>query len=116
MRVSIVVPVYNELEVLPKLLSTLARVMAATPHEYELIVVDDGSTDGTSQALKIAAASDPRIRVLFFGRNFGHQAAITAGLDHATGDAVAVMDADLQDPPELLPEMIEMLGRGYDVV
>ena len=116
MRLSIVVPVYNEMEVLPKLLSTLQRVMAATPHDYEVVIVDDGSTDGSSKALKIAAASDPHLKVLFFGRNFGHQAAITAGLDHASGDAVAVMDADLQDPPELLPEMIELLGHGYDVV
>ena len=116
MRLSIVVPVFNELAVLPKLLSTLERVMAGTGHDYEIVIVDDGSTDGTAQALRSAAAADPRIKVLFFGRNFGHQAAITAGLDLAAGDAVAVIDGDLQDPPELLPEMLELLGHGYDVV
>ncbi len=116
MRVSIVVPVYNEIEVLPKLLSTLERVMAGTACDYEIILVDDGSTDGSVPLLKSAAAADARVKVLFFGRNFGHQAAITAGLDQASGDAVAVIDADLQDPPELLLDMIELLNHGYDVV
>src|SRR5438105_1211016 len=102
MRVSIVVPVFNEVEVLPKLLSSIEGVMRGTSHDYEVVIVDDGSTDGSTAALKTAAAADPRIKALFFGRNFGHQAAITAGLDYASGDAVAVMDADLQDPPELL--------------
>jgi len=115
MLVSIAVPVYNEREALPKLLSALRRVMAATEHDYEVILVDDGSVDGTTQLLESAAAADTRIKVLFFSRNFGHQVAITAAIDHASGDAVVVMDADLQDPPELLPQMIEML-RSCDVV
>src|SRR6185369_14586724 len=83
---------------------------------YEVIFVDDGSIDGTSDALRHAAASDPHIKILFFSRNFGHQAAITAGLDFASGDAAVVIDADLQDPPELFPEMITLLEQGYDVV
>src|SRR4051794_34824490 len=116
MRVSIVVPVFNECEVLPTLLSRLEGVLKSTGHDYEIVFVDDGSTDGSSEMLKEAALDNPKVRALFFGRNFGHQAAITAGLDHATGDAVAVIDADLQDPPELLPEMIDLLGHGYDVV
>jgi glycosyltransferase involved in cell wall biosynthesis len=116
MQLSIVIPVYNEAEVLPQLLSTLERVMAGTAISYELIVVDDGSSDGTASILKAAAAEDRRLKVLSFSRNFGHQAAITAGLDHASGEAVVVMDADLQDPPELLPEMLTLLSRGYDVV
>jgi dolichol-phosphate mannosyltransferase len=116
MLLSIVVPVFNEQETLPKLLSTVRRVMAATSHDYELVIVDDGSVDGTAKALERAAEEDRRIKVLFFSRNFGHQAAITAGLDCASGDAIAVLDADLQDPPELLPEMIALLEKGYDVV
>ena len=116
MLLSIVVPVYNELEVLPSLLTAVRRVMAGTRHSYEIILVDDGSVDGTTEALKEAAARDSHVRVLLFSRNFGHQAAITAGLDFASGDAVAVIDADLQDPPELLPEMMTLLEQGYDVV
>jgi len=116
MQLSIVIPVYNEAEVLPRLLSTLESVMGATTISYELIVVDDGSSDATASILKTASAEDQRLKVLSFSRNFGHQAAITAGLDHANGEAVVVMDADLQDPPELLPEMLTLLSRGYDVV
>src|SRR4029079_18469651 len=116
MLLSIVVPVFNEVEVLPFLLAAIRGVMTDTGHGYEVILVDDGSLDGTSPALKQAAATDPHIKVLFFSRNFGHQAAITAGLDFASGDAVAVMDADLQDPPELLRQMLALLGDGYDVV
>jgi polyisoprenyl-phosphate glycosyltransferase len=116
MLVSIVIPVYNEVEALPSLLAALHRIMAVMPHSYEIVFVDDGSHDGTVEALKQAAAQDPGTRVLFFSRNFGHQAAITAGLDFASGDAVVVMDADLQDPPELLPEMVALLEQGYDVV
>ena len=115
MLLSIVIPVYNEREALPALLAAVRRAMAAHQN-YEVILVDDGSIDGTSDALRHAASADPRLKVLFFSRNFGHQAAITAGLDFAAGDAVAVMDADLQDPPELLPQMVELLDQGYDVV
>jgi polyisoprenyl-phosphate glycosyltransferase len=111
-----VVPIYNEVEVLPSLLTAIGGAMAGTPHRYELILVDDGSVDGTTEALKEAAAADPHIKVLFFSRNFGHQAAITAGLDFASGDAAVVIDADLQDPPELFPEMVALLEQGYDVV
>jgi dolichol-phosphate mannosyltransferase len=115
MLLSIVIPVYNEREVLPALLATLHKTLG-NHLTYEIVFVDDGSHDGTSEALKRVAAEDPRIKVIFFSRNFGHQAAITAGLDFASGDAVAVMDADLQDPPELLPQMLALLDDGYDVV
>jgi len=114
--VSIAVPVYNEKEALPELLSTVRRVMEATAYDYEIVMVDDGSRDGTTEMLERAAATDPRIKALFFSRNFGHQIAITAALDHASGDVVAVIDADLQDPPELLPQMLGVLLEGYDVV
>src|SRR5205085_11865777 len=115
MLLSIVIPVYNERQVLPELLSALRSTMKDHPN-YEVVFIDDGSTDGTSDALRHAAEDDAHLKVLFFSRNFGHQAAITAGLDFASGDAVAVMDADLQDPPELLPEMLGLMGQGYDVV
>src|SRR5881628_1199702 len=111
MQLSIVIPVYNEVEVLSQTLSAVRSVMSTTEASYELILVDDGSSDGTDTALRRASEEDPRTKVLFFSRNFGHQAAITAGLDHASGDAVAIMDADLQDPPELLPEMVALLDH-----
>jgi len=116
MLLSIVVPVYNEIEVLPSLLAAIRGVMAGTGHAYEIILVDDGSLDGTSQALKQAATTDAHIKALFFSRNFGHQAAITAGLDFASGDAAVVIDADLQDPPELIPQLIARWREGFDVV
>lgn len=116
MLLSLVIPVYNEVEALPVLLATVRSVMAASDLDYEILFVDDGSADGSVDLLKEAASEDPHIKALFFSRNFGHQAAITAGLDMATGDAVAVMDADLQDPPDLLPEMVSLVQQGYDVV
>jgi polyisoprenyl-phosphate glycosyltransferase len=116
MLLSIVIPVYNESEALPFLFSSLLQVLRKMDCDYEVILINDGSRDETAQILATASAGDRRIKVLGFSRNFGHQAAITAGLDFATGDAVVVMDADLQDPPELLPEMVELFRRGYDVV
>src|SRR5438132_1139318 len=116
MHLSIVIPVYNEIESLPALVSSLGRVMNSARYTHEIIFVDDGSTDGTTDLLWQMARENPSVKVLFFSRNFGHQAAITAGLDFASGNAIAVMDADLQDPPELLPEMVTLLEQGYDVV
>ncbi len=84
--------------------------------DWELVVVDDGSKDGTARVLTEIAAADPRVKVIYLSRNFGHQAAITAGLEHARGDAVVMIDADLQDPPELIPEMVERWRDGADVV
>jgi polyisoprenyl-phosphate glycosyltransferase len=116
MLLSIVIPIFNEQEVIPLLLRQLAATLDHVPHDYEVILVDDGSKDRSLELLRLAAESDPRLKILAFSRNFGHQAAITAGLDFAHGDAVAVMDADLQDPPELLLEMIARYREGYDVV
>ncbi len=99
MRLSLVIPVYNEADALPMLLDALGPVLASIGCDYEILFVDDGSRDGTAGILDAAASADPRVKVLTFSRNFGHQAAITAGLDFVTGDAVVVMDADLQDPP-----------------
>ena len=116
MLLSIVIPVHNEEEALPSLLATLGPMLDRMDCDHELIFVDDGSRDGTRPLLMARAALDLRIKVLGFGRNFGHQAAITAGLDFAAGDAVVVMDADLQDPPDLLPKMVELYRQGFDVV
>ena len=116
MLLSLVIPVFNEEDALPPLLAELRPVLDALDSEHEIVFVDDGSRDATRALLAGAAAHDPRIKVLGFSRNFGHQAAITAGLDFASGDAVVVMDADLQDPPALLPEMVALYRQGYDVV
>jgi polyisoprenyl-phosphate glycosyltransferase len=116
MLLSVVIPVYNEAEALPRLFEAIRPVLAAMECEHELVFVDDGSRDATRRLLAEAAAADLRIKVLGFSRNFGHQAAITAGLDFASGDVVVVMDADLQDPPELLPRMVALYEQGFDVV
>jgi polyisoprenyl-phosphate glycosyltransferase len=116
LQLSIVIPIFNEVESIPRLLNTLCPIAAGIDAEYEIIFVDDGSSDGSYRLLAEAAEQNPRLKVLSFSRTFGHQAAITAGLDFTSGDAVVVMDADLQDPPELLPKMIELYRQGYDIV
>ncbi|MBS1820551.1 MAG: glycosyltransferase family 2 protein [Acidobacteria bacterium] len=114
MLLSLVIPVFNEAATLPLLLPRLRESLR--DFRWEAIFVDDGSRDDTAEMLTSVALSDPRIKVLRFTRNFGHQAAVTAGLDFADGDVVIVMDADLQDPPELLPRMVALYEQGYDVV
>ncbi len=116
MLLSLVIPVYNEEEALPSLFAALRSTLEAIDCELEILFIDDGSRDKTRAILAAAAEFDPRVKVLGFSRNFGHQAAITAGLDFAAGDAVVVMDSDLQDPPELLAEMVALYRQGYDVV
>jgi polyisoprenyl-phosphate glycosyltransferase len=116
MRLSIVIPIYNEAKTIPYLVSALRSVLEQLECEYEVVFVDDGSEDQSLSLLERAAQDDFRLKVFAFSRNFGHQAAITAGLDFAEGDAVAVMDADLQDPPEVLGEMLALYQQGYDVV
>ncbi|HEY1212777.1 MAG TPA: glycosyltransferase family 2 protein [Bryobacteraceae bacterium] len=114
MLLSVVVPVLNEAETIPLFLPRLRAALHG--RLWEVIFIDDGSTDATSEILGELASNDPCVKVLRFTRNFGHQAAVTAGLDFADGDAVVVMDVDLQDPPELLPEMLALYEQGYDVV
>ena len=114
MLVSLVIPVFNEAETLNAMLARLR--IALTGLNWEVIFVDDGSTDGSLDMIRRAALDDARVRAIGFSRNFGHQTAVTAGLDFAEGDAVVVMDADLQDPPELVPRMVELMEQGYDVV
>jgi glycosyltransferase involved in cell wall biosynthesis len=116
MLLSVVIPVFNEAEILGQMIARLQESLSQLGWEWEAILVDDGSSDDSMEIIRQAALADDRIKAIGFSRNFGHQAAITAGLDFAHGDAVAIMDADLQDPPELLPRMLELLARGYDVV
>ncbi|MFO7636471.1 MAG: glycosyltransferase family 2 protein [Clostridia bacterium] len=113
---SVVIPLYNEEEVVQECILRVLRVMEAVDGDYEIIFVNDGSSDATSALVREACGKNHRIRLIDFSRNFGHQTAITAGMDHAAGDAVIVMDADLQDPPETIPLMIEKFLEGYDVV
>ncbi len=111
---SVVAPVYDEEATIDEF---YVRVCAALEGlAFELVLVDDGSRDGSPAALDRLAASDSRVRVVFLSRNFGHQTALTAGLDHARGDAVVMLDADLQDPPELIPRMLDHWRAGVDVV
>ena len=117
MRLSLIIPCYNEQEVLPLFHRKATQVLENMGCEYELLFVDDGSKDGTLALMKDLAAKDQHVKYLALSRNFGKESAMYAGLVNAKGDYVAVMDADLQDPPELLPEMVEKLRSGeYDCV
>jgi glycosyltransferase involved in cell wall biosynthesis len=113
---SIVIPVYNEAEVLSALYNRLTRVMEGLVEPYEIIFVNDGSRDDSTALLQDFQDRDARVKFLSFSRNFGHQIAITAGLDYSSGQAAVVMDADLQDPPEVIPRLIEQWRKGYDIV
>src|SRR5579859_7866639 len=116
-RLSVAIPVHNEVSVLPELLLRLRKVLDELPGgPHEIVFVDDGSTDRTFEMLCEAAREDPRIMVISLSRNFGHQSAISAALDHASGDAVVIMDGDLQDVPEVIPQFVEKFGEGFDVV
>jgi polyisoprenyl-phosphate glycosyltransferase len=115
-RYSIVAPVFNEEGNLNLLYDRISQVMNSRGEPWELILVDDGSRDRSPGMMDALAGKDARVKVLHFARNFGHQIAVTAGIDHAAGDAVVLIDADLQDPPELIHEMIERWQAGYQVV
>jgi len=114
--VSVVVPVYNESEVLPETFSRLHAVLSEAGLPFEIVFVDDGSTDGSREILESLQAGHSQIVVVLLSRNFGKEYALTAGLDFARGDAVIMLDADLQDPPELIPQMLERWRAGADVV
>ncbi len=111
---SVVAPVYDEEQLVEEFVARACA--AAADYEFELVIVDDGSSDSTPALLDRIAAADPRVRVIHLSRNFGHQAALTAGLEHARGDVVAMLDADLQDPPELIGEMVARWSQGAEVV
>jgi len=113
---SIVIPVFNEHEVLPLCLQRLNAIVDQLNIRTELLFIDDGSSDGSLEYLEGLEAGSACVRVISFSRNFGKEAALTAGLDHARGEAVVILDADLQDPPELIPKMLEAWRKGADVV
>ncbi|MCP8970603.1 glycosyltransferase family 2 protein [Ectobacillus ponti] len=113
---SIIIPVYNEEAVVRETYRRLTEVMEQLGEAYELLFVNDGSRDRTGELVEGMAKRDHRVKLLDFSRNFGHQIAITAGMDYARGDAVIIIDADLQDPPELIPDMIAKWREGYEVV
>jgi len=113
---TIVAPIYNELENIPELYPRVRDVMDQTGESWELILVDDGSTDGSTDVLRKLAENDERVRPIIFARNFGHQIAVTAGVDYSRGDAVIIIDADLQDPPEVILDLIAKWREGFQVV
>ena len=113
---SIIAPVYNENEVLPELVTRVREVMDTTGESWELVLVDDGSIDGSTQSIRGFGKQDQRVRPVIFARNFGHQLAVTAGLDYSRGQAVVIIDADLQDPPEVILDLIAKWREGYEVV
>jgi len=115
-RYSIVIPLLNESEVLPALLARIDALIARLDGPAEVLLVDDGSTDGTADLVRAKAQADRRYRLVQLSRNFGHQAAITAGMDLAAGQAAVVMDADLQDPPEVVLELVAKWREGYQIV
>ncbi|MBC8506876.1 MAG: glycosyltransferase family 2 protein [Anaerolineales bacterium] len=113
---SIIAPIFNEIDSIPELYKRISEVMNSTNDPWELVMIDDGSTDGSTDAIRQLGANDQRVRPVIFARNFGHQIAVTAGLDYARGDAVVIIDADLQDPPEVILDMIAKWREGFEVV
>jgi dolichol-phosphate mannosyltransferase len=115
-ELSVVLPVLNEEAIIPALHRRLTTVLQRIGVSHEIIYVDDGSTDGSVEVLREHARDNDRVSVLVLSRNFGHQIALSAGLDHARGDAVVLMDSDLQDPPEVIPDLVDRWKQGYDIV
>jgi dolichol-phosphate mannosyltransferase len=116
LKVDLVIPVFEEAGVIEQIYGKIRTVVDELPYNFKVFFVDDGSRDGTADSLRAIADKDPRVTVLTFSRNFGHQAALTAGLDHSAGDIVISLDADGQHPPEMIPQMIELCNQGYDIV
>ncbi|MCO4838185.1 MAG: glycosyltransferase family 2 protein [Oceanospirillaceae bacterium] len=114
--ISLVIPVYNEIDVLPLLFERVTKVMEEVNLPYEMVMVDDGSKDASSKYLIEQAQNNDHIKALIFSRNFGKEAALSAGLEHACGEAIIVLDADLQNPPELIPDMLQKWRDGADIV
>jgi dolichol-phosphate mannosyltransferase len=113
---TVIAPIYNELESIPEFYPRVRDVLDRTGEPWELILVDDGSTDGSTDVIRTIADNDPRVRPVIFARNFGHQIAVTAGMDYSRGGAVIIIDADLQDPPEVILDLIAKWREGYQVV
>ncbi len=115
-KYTIIAPVFNEKDCIKTLYKRITEVMNSTREFWELVLVDDGSSDGSTDIIRNLAKSDPHVRPVIFARNFGHQIAVTAGLDYSRGEAVVIIDADLQDPPEVILEMIKKWKDGFQVV
>ena len=115
-KYSVIVPLYNEEKNLTELYNRLSAVLKSQKETYEVIFIDDGSTDASQKKLKQLAKADKKVKIISLSRNFGQQAAVTAGLENCSGDLVVTLDADLQDPPELLPKFFAKVASGYDVV
>lgn len=116
LQIDLVIPVYNESEVIERTYADICRVVDALPFDFRFIYVDDGSSDGTADTLRGISANDRRVTILQLSRNFGHQAALTAGMDASQGDVMISMDGDGQHPPEMIPQMIQLVQQGYDIV
>ena len=114
--ISFIIPSYNEASNIEELYRRLIQSLEKLSYDFEFVFVDDGSEDGTVETLASLRARDPRVKYISLSRNFGHQNALTAGLDHVSGDAVVSMDSDLQHPPELVPELVRWWEKGYDIV
>jgi len=116
LKIDLVIPVYNEAEAIERTYADIRHVVDVLPYEFNFIYVDDGSSDGTVDTLRGIAANDPRVTLLQLSRNFGHQAALTAGMDASQGHMIISLDGDGQHPPDMLPKMIDLIQQGYDVV
>ncbi len=114
--ISIIAPVYNEAAILPELYKRVKAALEPFQDSWELILIDDGSEDGSRELIRKLAHEDKKVRPVIFARNFGHQIAVTAGLDYSRGEAVVIIDSDLQDPPEVIPDLVEKWREGYEVV
>ncbi len=114
--ISIIAPIYNEIGNIDALYERVKQTMENTSETWELVLVDDGSQDGSTEKIRQLSQADQRIQAVIFARNFGHQIAVSAGLDYSQGQAVVIIDADLQDPPEIIPELITKWREGYEVV
>jgi dolichol-phosphate mannosyltransferase len=114
--VSVVAPVYNEEQLLPEFYRRVVEVLESLGESFELVLVNDGCKDSSPEIMRQLHEQDERVKVIHFSRNFGHQLAITAGTDYASGDAVVIIDSDLQDPPELIPELVAKWREGYEVI
>ena len=116
-KISVIIPMYYEEEVAQECYIRMTKILSElNNYDYEIICVNDGSKDKTLQILEEIANKDQKVKVLSFSRNFGHQCAVTAGLQYVTGDAIVIIDADLQDPPELIPDMLKLWEEGYEVI
>ena len=116
LKVDLVIPVFNEAGVIEQMHARLRAAVEGLPHEFQILYVDDGSRDGTADSLRTIAEHDPCVSILTLSRNFGHQAALTAGMDAARGDVLITLDGDGQHPPEMIPQMLDLIQQGYDIV